>query len=87
MTWTGDGGVAEDPIEESSRDSDLGMDLADPELMDPVPRNIQSKHKLGWLTEDQLVIKITKYAQLSASDAIEAKYQPSPSISHSLSFT
>ena len=42
MTWTGDVGVAEDPIEESSRDSDLGIDFADPELREPEPRNIQS---------------------------------------------
>ena len=42
FTWTGEVGVAEDPIEESRRDSDLWMDLAEPELMEPVPGNIQS---------------------------------------------
>ena len=42
LTWTGEGGVAEDPSEESSRDSDLGIDFADPELREPEPRNIQS---------------------------------------------
>ena len=42
FTWTGEVGVAEDPIEESRRDSDLWIDLADPELMEPEPGNIPS---------------------------------------------
>ena len=40
FTWTGEVGVAEDPTEESRRDSDLLTDRAEPELREPEPRNI-----------------------------------------------
>ena len=46
LTWTGEVGVAEDPTEESSRDSDLCTDLAEPELRDPEPRNIKSEMRI-----------------------------------------
>ena len=47
LTWTGDVGVAEEPTEESSRDSDRWMDLADPELREPEPKNIRYQFYFG----------------------------------------
>ena len=47
LTWTGEVGLppdSPDPTEESSLDSDLGTDLADPELMDPEPA--MKKHEI-----------------------------------------
>ena len=42
MTWTGDWlpPLTPEPTEESSRDSDLGTDRAEPELMEPEPVKI-----------------------------------------------
>ena len=50
MTWTGDVGLPPapadpeperpEPTEESSLDSDLGTERADPELIEPEPENI-----------------------------------------------
>ena len=52
LTWTGDVGLPPapdpepdrpEPTEESSLDSDLGTERADPELIEPEPENVLNK--------------------------------------------